>query len=441
MTAAQILLPPKLVPVFTGDAMYRGSHGGRGSAKTRSFATMAAVHGLRCARAGQDGVVVCGREFMNSLADSSFEEVKGAIYSTPFLAEAYEVGETYIRTKCRRINFAFIGLRHNLDSVKSKARIRLAWVDEAEPVSDVAWTKLDATVREEGAEVWVTWNPERKKSATHLRWRADPPPHSKIVELNWRDNPFFPSTLNQKRLNDLEKRPDQYDWIWEGGFRTAVEGAYYAKAMAQAKAEGRITFVPRDPLLQTRAYFDIGGTGARADAVAIWIAQFSGQKINVLDYYEAQGQPLSVHIDWMRSRGYGNAWVILPHDGAHGDKVFATSYESAIREAGFDVLVIPNQGAGAASARIETGRRLFPRIFFNADTTEPGRDALGWYHEKKSNDERNIGLGPNHDWSSHGADGFGLMCIHYDQPAGSPPPRERYRSSGRSSGGGSWQSA
>ncbi|WP_431014570.1 PBSX family phage terminase large subunit [Bradyrhizobium pachyrhizi] len=439
MTAAQILLPPKLVPVFTGEAMYRGSHGGRGSAKTRSFATMAAVHGLRCAREGKDGVVVCGREFMNSLADSSFEEVKGAINSTPFLAEAYEVGETYIRTKCRRINFAFIGLRHNLDSVKSKARIRLAWVDEAEPVSDVAWTKLDATVREEGAEVWVTWNPERKKSATHLRWRADPPPHSKIVELNWRDNPFFPATLNQKRLNDLEKRPDQYDWIWEGGFRMAVEGAYYAKAMAQAKAEGRIMFVPRDPLLQTRAYFDIGGTGARADAVAIWIVQFSGQKINVLDYYEAQGQPLSVHIDWMRSRGYGNAWVILPHDGAHGDKVFATSYESAIREAGFDVLVIPNQGAGAAAARIETGRRLFPRIFFNAETTESGRDALGWYHEKKSNDERNIGLGPEHDWSSHAADGFGLMCIHYDQPAGAPPPRERY---GRrsSSGGGSWQS-
>jgi phage terminase large subunit len=177
--------------------------------------------------------------------------------------------------------------------------------------------------------------------------------------------------------------------------------------------------------MQVRAYFDIGGTGARADAVSIWIAQFVEQKINVLDYYEAQGQPLSVHIQWMRDRGWGKAWVILPHDGAHGDKA---SYESAIREAGFDVLVIPNQGAGAASARIETARRHFPRIFFNAETTEPGRDALGWYHEKKSNDDRNVGLGPNHDWSSHAADGFGLMCIHYDQPEGAPPPRERYRS-------------
>jgi hypothetical protein len=80
----------------------------------------------------------------------------------------------------------------------------------------------------------------------------------------------------------------------------------------------------------------------------------------------------------MRRSGWGSAWVILPHDGAHCDKVFATSYESAIREAGFDVLVAPNQGQGAASARIETARRLFPRIFFNADTTEEGRDAIAW---------------------------------------------------------------
>jgi hypothetical protein len=51
------------------------------------------------------------------------------------------------------------------------------------------------------------------------------------------------------------------------------------------------------------------------------------------------------------------------------------------------------------------------------------REALGWYHKKKSTDpERDIGLGPNHDWSSQAADAFGLMCIHYDQPDGAPPP-------------------
>ena len=58
--------------------------------------------------------------------------------------------------------------------------------------------------------------------------------------------------------------------------------------------------------------------GARADAISIWIAQFVVQKINVLDYYEAQGQPLSVHLEWMCSR-LVQSLVILPHDGAAGD--------------------------------------------------------------------------------------------------------------------------
>ncbi|WP_029082891.1 PBSX family phage terminase large subunit [Bradyrhizobium sp. th.b2] len=440
MTAAQILLPPKLVDVFTGEAMYRGAFGGRGSAKTRSFAKMAAVRAMMWATEGREGIILCGREFMNSLADSSLAEVKFAISSEPWLADFFDVGETYVRTKCRRISFVFAGLRHNLESIKSKAKILLLWVDEAEPVSNDAWDVTIPTVREEGAEIWITWNPDRKKSATHKRFRESPPEGSKIIELNWRDNPFFPAILNKTRLDDQKNRPDQYDWVWNGGFRTVVEGAYYAKGLLEAKEQGRIAFVPRDPLMQVRAYWDIGGTGAKADATAIWIAQFIGQQINVLDYYEAQGQPLSAHVAWLRDRKWDKALCVLPHDGAAGEKVFATSYESAIREAGFDVLVVPNQGAGAASARIETGRRLFPRIFFNGATTEPGRDALGWYHEKRSNDkERDIGLGPNHDWSSHGADAFGLMCIHYDQPAGAPPPRDRYRDR-RSSGGGSWQS-
>ena len=108
---------------------------------------------------------------------------------------------------------------------------------------------------------------------------------------------------------------------------------------------------------------------------------------------------------------------MLPHDGAQHDKVHRVSYESALREAGFDVpKPIPNMGAGAANARIEAVRRLFPQIWFNANTTEPGRDALGWYHEKQD-ETRGIGLGPDHDWSSHAADAFGLMAVdHANRP-------------------------
>lgn len=426
MSALQIKIPDKLVPVFTGPAMYRGAHGGRGSAKTRTFAKMAALHGVRCAEAGESGVIVCGREYMNSLDDSSLAEVKAAIFEEPWLASKYEVGEKYVRTRDGKINFAFIGLRHNLDSVKSKAKIRLLWVDEAEQVSETAWNKADLTVREEGAEVWVTWNPERKKSATNKRFRIDPPAQAKIAQLNWRDNPWFPTTLNEKRLNDKKKRPDQYEHVWEGDYVTAVEGAYYAPFLTKARDEGRIGRVAFDPLMRVRIYVDIGGTGAKADAFAMWPSQFIAKEIRVRDYYEAQGQPLSAHIQWLHSKGYGPAVadIYLPHDGATNDRIIDASFESSFTAAGFSVTVIPNQGKGAAKQRVEAGRRVFNAIWFDDETTQDGRDALGWYHEKKSDDEREVLLGPEHDWSSHGSDAFGLMCVSYEEPRGKPPLEE-----------------
>jgi phage terminase large subunit len=203
---------------------------------------------------------------------------------------------------------------------------------------------------------------------------------------------------------------------------TVIEGAYYASSITKAREEGRIGRVAADPLMTLRAFIDIGGTGARADAFAMWIAQFIGREIRVLNYYEAVGQPLATHLTWLRDKGYGKdkLQIWLPHDGASNDKVFDVSYESALRDAGYTVTVVPNQGKGAASARIEAGRRLFPSMWFNEETTQPGIDALGWYHEKRDA-ERGIGLGPEHDWASHGSDAFGLMCVAYEEPQISKP--------------------
>lgn len=394
---------------------------------------MAAVRGYQLSQEGKSGVIVCGREFMNSLDESSMAEVKAAIASEPWLAANYDVGEKYIRTLDGRISFAFIGLRHNLDSIKSKSQIHVLWVDEAEPVSETAWIKIVPTVREHGSEIWVTWNPERKNSATHKRFRENPPSGAKIVEINYSDNPWFPEVLEQERLEDFARRPDQYDHVWEGGFVTVVEGAYFAQALSAAKAEGRIGKVAADPLMTLRAFVDIGGTGAKADSFTIWIVQFIGKEIRVLDYYEAQGQPIATHLNWMRGKGYtpDRCQFWLPHDGSTQDRVFDVSYESALRDAGYHVTVVPNQGKGAAKMRIEAARRLFPSIWFNAETTEAGRDALGWYHEKRSQDDRNIGLGPEHDWSSHGADAFGLMCVAYEEPVTKKPrPAVHYGAGG-----------
>ncbi|WP_337051354.1 PBSX family phage terminase large subunit [Proteus terrae] len=219
MTVARIEIPPKLIPAFEGNYRYRCSHGGRGSAKTRTFALMTAIRGYMAAMNGQSGVILCAREYMNSLEESSMEEVKQAIRSVPWLNDFYELGEKYIRTKCRSVSYVFAGLRHNLDSIKSKARILIAWVDEAESVSEIAWTKLTPTVREAGSEIWVTWNPERDGSATDKRFRKNPPDNAIVVEMNYDDNPWFPSVLEEERLSDQERLDSAtYAWIWEGAY-------------------------------------------------------------------------------------------------------------------------------------------------------------------------------------------------------------------------------
>ena len=410
-----IELPERLVPVFQGDARYRGAYGGRGSGKSRSFAKMTAVWGYKLAKAGRRGIILCGREFMNSLDESSMAEIKAAILSEPWLAEFYEIGEKLIRTKCGSIEYKFAGLRHNIDSIKSKSQILLLWIDEAEPVSEKAWLKIIPTVREHKSEIWVTWNPESRHSATHKRFREDPSEDMKFVEINWRDNPWFNAELEAERLRDKEKRPDQYEHIWEGDFVTIAEGAYYAKHIAEARRAGRIGVVSADPLMRLKAIWDIGGTSKDSDATSVWIAQFVGREIRWLNYYEDIGQPLATQIDWLHSKGYQNAQCILPHDGVQGDKVYDVSYESALRAAGFNVVTIKNQGKGAARKRIEAARRLFPAMWFNEKTCGPGLEALGWYHEKWD-DERRIGLGPNHDWSSHAADSFGLGAVAYEMP-------------------------
>ncbi len=278
------------------------------------------------------------------------------------------------------------------------------------------------------AELWFSWNARRKTDPVDFMFRGpERPTGAVMVEANWRDNPFRNAQLDQERQDCLRMYPDQYDHIWEGGYITLAAGAYFARHLAEAKAQHRIGNLAPDPLMTFRAYWDIGGTGAKADACAIWITQHIGREVRVLNYYEAQGQPLAAHVNWLRASGYGNAQCILPHDGAANDKVYAVSYQSALKQAGFDTRVVPNMGTGAATTRVESVRRLFPQIWFNADTTEAGREALGWYHEKKD-DARGIGLGPEHDWASHGADAFGLMAVDQEMHKPKAPVTLKFKS-------------
>lgn len=236
MSKTQIELPPKLIPLFSEQGLrYRVSKGGRGSGKTRTFALMTAIRAYMAAEQGQSGVILSAREHLNSLADSSMEEIKQAIRAVPFLDGYFEMGENYIRTRNRLVSYVFAGLRHNLDSIKSKARILIAWVDEAETVGEIAWQKLLPTVREDESEVWVTYNPERRDSPTNKRF-GNPEiidddtgqVIGRCVIMNYSDNPWFPHVLELERRQDKKNlSPEKYDWIWGGAYLEMSEAVVF----------------------------------------------------------------------------------------------------------------------------------------------------------------------------------------------------------------------
>ncbi len=396
-------------------ARYKGAWGGRGSGKSHFFAELMVEHHLR-----QPGLLsVCIREVQKSLKDSVKRLIEAKLRQPcGGRAEGFRVYREVIQTPGDGI-ILFQGMQdHTAESIKSLEGFGRAWVEEAQMLSRRSIALLRPTIRAAGSELWFSWNPRfRSDPVDRLLRGPEVPTGALVVRANWSDNDLFPDELGQERLDCLRIHPDQYDHIWEGGYVTVSEGAYFARELAAAKAEGRIGQVAFDPLMTIRLFCDIGGTGARADAFAMWPAQYVGREIRVRDYYEAVGQPLSAHLNWLRGKGYGpdRAQFWLPHDGATHDRVHAVSYESALKDAGYAVTIVPNQGQGAAAARIETARRLFGSIWFDEATTESGREALGWYHERRD-ETRNIGLGPQHDWSSHAADAFGLMCVAWEAP-------------------------
>ena len=396
-------------------ARYKGAHGGRGGGKSHFFGELLVEDCLREPGISGEGMrAVCLRELQKDLAQSSKLLVEDKIRQMGLgERDGFKIWKDCI--ECPRDGIIiFKGMNdYNADSIKSLEKFKRGWWEEAHTATLHSLNLYRPTMRAEGAERWFSWNPRRKGDPIEMMLRGDIlPAGSKVVRVNWRDNPWFTSELEAERLDCLRQQPEQYPHIWEGEYVTALSGAYFAKLLNEARMAGRIGKVSPDPLLTIRLFFDIGGTGAKADAVAIWALQFVGREIRAVDYYEAVGQPLATHLEWMRERGYTpkRAQIWLPHDGDTHDKVYDISYASALRGAHYDVTVVPNQGKGAAKARIEAARRYFPSVWFNEATTQGGLEALGWYHEK-TDAKRQIGLGPDHDWSSHAADAFGLACV------------------------------
>lgn len=285
MSTATIELPPKLVPVFAlprGAVQYRNGKGGRGSGKSFNFAKMAAIWGY-----AEPLRILCTREFQASISESFHAELKAAIASEPWLEAHYDVGVDYLKG-ANGTQFIFRGLRRNVQSVKSLAKIDLTIVEEAEDVPETSWLALEATVfRQPKSELWAIWNPRSPESPVNKRFVISPPANAVTVELNHSDNPFFPPGLETLRKREQERLDDAtYQHVWEGGYLVNSDAQVLAGKWVEREFEPKDTWdgpyqggdfgYAQDPTAAVRCYIhgdtlyvshEAGGRGIELDDI------------------------------------------------------------------------------------------------------------------------------------------------------------------------------
>jgi len=202
---------PEYAKKFISDKYrYRVLHGGRGSAKSQTIASLLLLYGAQ-----RKIRILCLREVMMSIADSSHKLLRDIIDEEPALSNHYEVTQNVIRGK-NGTEFIFKGLRHNTTEIKGAQGIDYAWVEEAANVSENSWQILIPTIRQNDSEIWVSFNIEDEDSSTYRRFIQSPPDSALVMRVNYDDNPFFPDVLREEMENDRARDYGLYLHIWEG---------------------------------------------------------------------------------------------------------------------------------------------------------------------------------------------------------------------------------
>jgi len=214
--------PPSFSP-FLEAGRYKGAHGGRGSGKSHFFAEMLVVRAART----MGFRAVCLREVQKSLAQSVKRLISDKIEALK-LGHLFEVQESQIKTPGGGL-IIFQGMQnHTADSIKSLEGFDLAWVEEAQSLSQKSLSLLRPTMRKAGSELWFSWNPDQATDPIDQFLRTEsPPPRSIIKQVNWQDNPFFPAELVEEKDYDLRRDPDRYAHVWEGGYQARSEARVF----------------------------------------------------------------------------------------------------------------------------------------------------------------------------------------------------------------------
>lgn len=396
--------PDKLRFLFQ-PARYKVVRGGRGSGKSWGFARSLLIQGSsRTLR------VLCTREVQKSIQQSVHQLLKDQIEALG-LSSFYEVLATEIRGK-NGTQFFFSGLSdQTAESLKSFEGVDVCWCEEAQAISKRSWDILIPTIRKDGSEIWVSFNPQLESDETFRRFVSQPPPDCVSIEMNYGDNRRFPAVLEAERQHaEATMKRDDYAHIWEGKCKPAVEGAIYFDQMAQAGS--RIGAIPHDPLLKTHAVWDLGFN----DSMSIILTQKVASEVRVIHYIEGTQRTLadySAELKALTLDGQPINWgsFYLPHDGFAKRHQTGKQDAEVLRGFGWSIQRTPQMDVEQG---IKRARDIFSRVYFNKERAARLLECLKRYRRQIISTTNEPGA-PVHDEFSHGADAFRYLALNADQ--------------------------
>ena len=352
--------------------------------------------------------VMCARETMKSIADSVHKLLCDQILRLG-LQHHYETTLSTIRGR-NGTEIFYAGLRNNVANIKSVEGCDIVWVEEAQNVSGNSWDTLIPTVRKEGSEILVTFNPDLETDPTYQRFVLHPPPGANVVRLNWRDNPY----LNEMMRSEIDylkaTDPDAFEHIYEGATRSTVQDAVYKAEILRAEKEGRFANVQYDARRTVDTYWDLG----YGDMVSVWFVQAFPFETRVIDYYENTHQSIDHYLQVCQSRGYVYGQFVFPWDGGARHVSTGKSTADIVRSKGFKVEVLRQ---GLVHDRINQLRMMFPQLVFDGIRCAEGIQHLRHYQWGPPAPNGTLKREPLHDEHSHASNALEYMAQHIKSPA------------------------
>lgn len=249
-------------------------YGGRASSKSWEFAG-------RIAQIGQQYKTraLCVRRYQNKIKDSVYTLIKNQISNFDF--GGYNVLASSIEHS-NGSEFAFYGIERNTDEIKSFEGADILWIEEAHNLTAEQWAILEPTIRKQGSEIWISFNPNLITDFIYQRFIVNPPPNTRSRLVNYTDNPFLSDTLKKTIEAMKDEDFDQYQHIYLGTPLSDDDQAVIKRSWVEAAIDAHIN-LDIDMTGQNNVGYDVADSGNDKNA----IAQFNGAICEYIEEWKA----------------------------------------------------------------------------------------------------------------------------------------------------------